>query len=153
MGYLPGKCGYCVRSIATHHFFTSGNVIFDENIAYDSIHSVPASTHNYSALPFLEQLGNESDIPAAPMLPPNPSNLEDLDLAQSPHLDTDALPPPLTISIPVTLPHTSQLPLVLDTPNPVHTCSRDPLKTRKLTERGQIFETEIEAKKLHLVRV
>ena len=54
MGYLPGERGYCVCSIVTHHFFTSGNVIFDENIAYDSIHSVPASTHDYSTLPFLE---------------------------------------------------------------------------------------------------
>ena len=130
-----------------------GNVIFDENIAYDSIHSVPASTHDYSALPFLERLGNESDIPAAPMLPPNPSNLEDLDPVQSPHLDTDALPPPSTIGVPVTLLHTLQLPLVPDMPNPVRTCLWDPLKTQKLTERGQIFEAEIEAKKLHLVRV
>ena len=87
------------------------------------------------------------------MLPPNPSNLEDLDLAQSPHLDTDALPPPSTIGVPVTLLHTLQLPLVPDMPNPVRTCLWDPLKTQKLTERGQIFEAEIEAKKLHLARV
>src|SRR5258708_39853678 len=101
MGYPPGERGYRVRSIATHHFFTSGNVIFDENIPYHSIHSVPTSTQDYSGLPFLDQHDSEaSDIPAVPTLPPNPSNLDDLDATQPPHLGMEDLPPPIVPTTP-----------------------------------------------------
>jgi hypothetical protein len=72
MGYPPGQRGYRVRSIATHHFFTSGNVIFDENIPYNSLHSLPAAINDYSTLPFLEQ--RPSVIPKRllnyPQIPP-----------------------------------------------------------------------------------
>ena len=74
MGYPPGQCGYHVHSIATHHFFTSGNVIFDENILYNSLHSLPTALNDYSGLPFLDQ--HSSIVPEVPGLPPNPSNLD-----------------------------------------------------------------------------
>ena len=91
MGYPPGERGYRVRSIATNHFFTSGNVIFDENIAYNSIHPLPATAHDYLALPFLEapDIPADSDIPAAPSLPPNPANLDEPTLQPN---DLDATP-------------------------------------------------------------
>ena len=34
MGYPPSQHGYRVRDVQTHRFFTSGSVIFDENIPY-----------------------------------------------------------------------------------------------------------------------
>jgi len=74
MGYPPGQRGYRVRSIATHHFFTSGNVIFDENIPYNSLHSLSTVPNDYSTLPFLEEC--PVVIPEAPALPLNPSNLD-----------------------------------------------------------------------------
>ena len=67
MGYPPGQHGYWVCSIATHHFFTSGNVIFDENIPYNSLHSLPVIANDYSTLSFLEQ--RPSNIKEAAKLP------------------------------------------------------------------------------------
>jgi hypothetical protein len=152
MGYPPGERGYRVRSIATHHFFTSGNVIFDENIPYHSIHSVPTSTQDYSGLPFLDQHDSEaSDIPAVPTLPPNPSNLDDLDTTQPPHLGMEDLPPPIVPTTPP--PSHSRAHLAPVTPNPVRTRSRDQSKSRRLTEKGKIFEKDIEAAKSHLAKV
>lgn len=79
MGYPPSEQGYHVHSIATNHFFTSSNIIFDENITYNLIHSLPATAHNYLTLPFLEapDVPADSDIPAAPTLPLNPTNLDE----------------------------------------------------------------------------
>jgi hypothetical protein len=52
MGYPPGGRGYRVRSLATNHFFDSGNVIFDENIPYHALHEVSSKPVDYSSLPF-----------------------------------------------------------------------------------------------------
>jgi len=157
MGYPPGERGYRVRSIATNHFFTSGNVIFDENIAYNSIHSLPASTQDYSSLPFLEapDVLADSDIPAVPTLPPNPAILDEPTLR--PHdLDvTQALEPssqPNSPSVPVT-PPTLHLQVQPPMPMAIRTRSRTRSGTRKLTEKGQLFEKDIEAAKTHLTRV
>ena len=123
MGYPPGQCGYHVCSIATHHFFTSGNVIFDENIPYNSLHSLPAAINDYSTLPFLEQC--PSDIEEVPKLPPNPSNL-DMDLDNLDHLDTlphsSPSPPP---SAPTTPPPVPRLVVPPSAPHPVWMCSRE----------------------------
>jgi hypothetical protein len=146
MGYPPGQRGYRVRSIATHHFFTSGNVIFDENIPYHSLHSLSTVSNDYSTLPFLEE--RPSVIPEAPELPPNPSNLD----TESNHLellDTSPSPPP---AVPVTPPPGPRL-RPPATPHPVRTRSRESSRTRKLTEKGRLFEQKIEAERDHLVRV
>jgi len=157
MGYPPGERGYRVRSIATNHFFTSGNVIFDENIAYNSIHSIPASAHDYSALPFLEALDTlaDSNIPAAPTLPPNPANLDEPTLRPNDLDATLALEPssrPSSPPVPVTPPN-SYLRVQPSTPMPIWTRSPTRSRTLKLTEKGQIFEKDIEAAKTHLTRV
>ena len=152
MGYPPGEHGYRVRSIAAHHFFTSGNVIFDENIPYHSIYFIPTSTQDYSGLPFLDQHDSEtSNIPAVPTLPPNPSNLDDLDTMQLPHLGMEDLPPPIVPTMPP--PSHSQVHLAPITPNPVHMHLRDQSKSWQLTEKGKIFEKDIEAAKSHLAKV
>jgi len=52
MGYPPGGRGYRVRSLATNHFFDSGNVIFDENIPYHALHEVSSTPVDYSSFPF-----------------------------------------------------------------------------------------------------
>jgi hypothetical protein len=71
--------------------FTSGNIIFDENIPYNSLHSLPAASNDYSTLPFLDV--RPSVVPAAPELPPNPSNLE-MDLNLLDNLGTPSVPSP-----------------------------------------------------------
>src|SRR6266699_170065 len=130
MGYPPGERGYRVRSIATNHFFTSGNVIFDENIPYTSLHSVSTASNEYSVLPFLAQ--RPSVIPAAPELPPNPSNLDtDMDNLDDLGTPPRASPSPPPIA-PVTPPPGMLLPPM--TPQPVRTRSRDGSRTSKLTE-------------------
>jgi hypothetical protein len=52
MGYPPGGRGYRVRSLKMNHFFTSNNVIFDENIPYRAIHTLPTSEISYDSFPF-----------------------------------------------------------------------------------------------------
>jgi len=133
MGYPPGQRGYRVRSITTNRFFTSGNVIFDENVVYNSIHSIPASTHDYSTLSFPDQ--SESELPPAPELPINPANLDNLDMtptSQSPHLDVEPS-------------HSLELSHLFPT------CSRDGPRMRKL--KGQSFEKKIEAEKVCLEKI
>jgi len=143
MGYPPGQCGYCVRSIATNHFFTSGNVIFDENIPYNTLHSLPAGTNDYSSLPFLAQC--PSIVPEAPMLPPNPSNL---DTDEDSILEDLGTPPHLSPSpLPVTPPVIPRLVVPPSTPHPVRMRSRESSQTRKLMEKGRIFEEQIEAER------
>ena len=146
MGYPPSQRGYRVRSIATHHFFTSGNVIFDKNIPYNSLYSLSTVSNNYSTLPFLEEC--PSVILAAPELPPNPSNL-DTDLTHLEHLDTSPSPP---LVVPVTPPPGPQLGPPA-TPHPVQTRSREGSQTRKLMEKGRLFEQKIEVERDHLVRL
>src|ERR1700678_609142 len=52
MGYPPGGRSYRVCSLATNHFFDSGNVIFDENIPYLALHEASSTPVDYSSLPF-----------------------------------------------------------------------------------------------------
>lgn len=42
MGYPPGQKGWRVRDVVSRHFFTSCDVIFDENIPYRALHDVSA---------------------------------------------------------------------------------------------------------------
>ena len=72
MGYLPSQYGYCVRDVQTHHFFTSGSVIFDENIPYRARHKVSATT-DYSTLPF--HAGVIEDPVQPPTTPPHAQSL------------------------------------------------------------------------------
>ena len=67
MGYPPSQRGYRVRDVQTHHFFTSGSVIFDENIPYRARHEVNADV-DYSTLP----LGEDPlpEVPSPPATPP-----------------------------------------------------------------------------------
>jgi len=143
-----------VRSITTHHFFTSGNVIFDENIPYNSLHSVPATANDYSSLPFLVQ--RPAIVPEVPALPPNPTNLEADNLDDEntnleyfgPSRHSSPSPPP-----PMTPPPVPRLVVLPSTPRPIRTRSREGLRTRQLTERGVIFEQQIEAEREHLEKV
>jgi hypothetical protein len=152
MGYPPGQRGYRVRSIATHHFFTSGNVIFDENIPYDSLHSLPTVLNDYSFLPFLDH--RPSIVPEAPELPPNPSNLDMDDSNHLEHLVTPpCLPPPPPPDLPITPALGRHLVVPPSMPHPVWTHSQESSWTRKLTEKGRIFEQKIEAERDHLVKV
>jgi len=146
MGYPPSQCGYCVRSIATHYFFTSSNIIFDENIPYNSLHTLSTVSNVYSTLPFLEEC--PSVIPTAPELPLNPSNLD----ADSDHLellDTSPSPPPAVPIMPPPGPHWGPL----ATPHPVQMRSQESSGARKLMEKRRLFEQKIEAERDHLVRV
>ena len=87
-------------------------------------------------------------IPEAPGLPPNPSNLD----TESDHLELlDILPSP-PAAVPVTPPPGPQLGPPA-TPHPIQTCSWENSQTRKLTEKGRLFEQKIEAERDHLVRV
>ena len=68
MGYPPSQRGYRVRDVQTHQFFTSGSVIFDENIPYRARHEITTDV-DYSTLP----LGKDSlteDTPPPPITPP-----------------------------------------------------------------------------------
>ena len=123
MGYPPGQPRYRVRSIVTHHFFTSGNVIFDENIPYNSLHSLPTAPNDYSSLPFLDQC--PSIVPEAPGLPPNPSNL---DTDNYEHLDISPRQSPSPpLGGPATPPRSCLMVLLL-TPHPVCLFEHDPGK-------------------------
>ena len=66
MGYPPSQRGYRVRDVQTHQFFTSGSVIFDENIPYRARHEVTVDA-DYSTLPL-----NEDPLTNAPPLPVTP---------------------------------------------------------------------------------
>ena len=117
----PGQRGYRVRSIATSHFLTSGNVLFDENFTYNFIHSLPGATstaYDYSTLPFLER--HDSGIPAAPDFPPNPSNLDESTL-WPPDLDAALL----ALEPPSLRPHSSH----------IRTCSRERLRVHLMKVR------------------
>ena len=106
--------------------------------------------NDYSSLPFLER--RPSVIPGAPELPPNPSNL-DTDSNDLEHLGTPLLlSPSPTPRAPVTPPPGARL-APPGTPHPVRTRSQENSQTRKLTEKGKLFEKNIEAGKDHLMRV
>jgi hypothetical protein len=94
MGYPPSGRGYRVRSLATNHFFDSGNVIFDENIPYHALHEVSSTPIDYSSLPFPPTSSPDSE----PVVIPTSDDIS------SPHQSTDPIPP---IASPISLPPTS----------------------------------------------
>ena len=66
MGYPPSQRGYRVRDVQTNHFFTSGSVIFDENIPYRARHEVTSDV-DYSTLPLNDDASsNDLLIPVTP---------------------------------------------------------------------------------------
>jgi hypothetical protein len=123
MGYPPGGRGYRVRSLATNHFFDSGNVIFDENIPYHALHEVSTTPVDYSSLPFPPAV-HASQTSTPPL--DNP--------------DTDHTDPPLPISTNTTNP--SILPSLPSPPT---------LRpSRKLTDAGRSYAESIQSAKQHL---
>ena len=159
MGYPPRQCSYCVRSLVTNHFFTSGNVIFDENIPYNALHSIPAISHDYSLLPFLDHHHSNSvststsNNPPVTVHPPNPSNLDNLDEPTLEQHIFDTMPALelSTGSSPPVTPPGSQLLVQPATPMPVQMQSHS--HTQKLTEKGKLFGEEVEKGKTHLVNI
>jgi hypothetical protein len=144
---------FSAQRLATNHFLTSGHVILGENIEYNSIHSLSGATstqHDYSSLSFLER--PDSEVSVAPDLPPNASNLEEPALRPHNFDTTSALEPssrahspPVDASVPV-----SRLLVQPSTPAPVRMRSREHLRVRKLTEKGQPFERRAEVNSLLL---
>lgn len=66
MDYPPGQKGYHMRNCSTLHFFTSSNVIFDENIPY-------SSTHDFSITPpSFPSLSSVPPCPCTPLITPPP---------------------------------------------------------------------------------
>ena len=90
MGYPPSGRGYRVHSLATNHFFDSGNVIFDENIPYHALHEVSATPIDYSSLPLSNPDPPASVVPSH-TLDPMPS---------SPTSSPTLISPPAPISAP-----------------------------------------------------
>jgi hypothetical protein len=131
MGYPPSGRGYRVRSLATNHFFDSGNVIFDENIPYHALHEVSSTPIDYSSLPFPPTSSPDSE----PVVIPTSDDIS------SPHQSTDPIPP---IASPTSLPPTSASPS-LPVPH---------LRvTRKLTEAGRSYAESIQSAKNHLAKL
>jgi Reverse transcriptase (RNA-dependent DNA polymerase) len=124
MGYPPGGRGYRVRSLATNHFFDSGNVIFDENIPYHALHEVSSTPVDYSSLPF----------PPA-ILHPESSTTNDVPpVSSQPDADTPPLPVP---PVPAT--------------TSIH---KPTLRaTRTLTEGGRSYAESIQSAKNHLEKL
>lgn len=68
MGYPPSQRGYCACDVQTYQFFTSGNIIFDENIPYCAHHEV-TSDADYSTLPL--SADSPTDASPLPVTPPH----------------------------------------------------------------------------------
>ena len=77
LGYPPSGRGYRVRSLATNHFFDSGNVIFDENIPYHALHEVSSAPVDYSPLPFPTGAPGDITPPGDITLPSDHPTLDD----------------------------------------------------------------------------
>ena len=119
---------YRVRFIAANHFLTSGNVIFDENIVYNSIHSIPTATHDCSSLSF--NASQDSEIPAVPELRSSSSDLDHVDTGpmRPSRLNEQSSPshsPPASPGGTSSTPPSSQLWNKPSMPRPVRTRSRD----------------------------
>ena len=128
MGYPPGGRGYRVRSLATNHFFDSGNVIFDENIPYHALHEVSSTPVDYSSLPFPPAVHATQNQSSTTSLPPSEG-----------HVDTASLPVAQpTVSLPVP-------------PSAAPPTSAPNLRTvRKLTDAGCSHAESIQSAKRHL---
>jgi len=129
MGYPPSGRGYHVRSLTTHHFFDSGNVIFDENIPYHALHEVSSTPIDYSPLPF-------------------PASVLNPDVLSSPNNEVshDAVPAsdasPAHDAPPLPMPSAPQA-----------TSSRVLRADRKLTDGGHSYAESIRAAKEHLEKL
>ncbi|KAJ3494865.1 hypothetical protein NLJ89_g10721 [Agrocybe chaxingu] len=129
MGYPPSQRGYRVRDLQTHHFFSSGSVIFDENIPYHALHEVPSTPMDYSSLPF-------------------PSSVLD-NVASPPECEhnLDNAPQPST-------PVAPSLPAPAPPPTPTHSSVLDrPVQVRTLTKAGKAYADQMEAARVHLLKV
>jgi hypothetical protein len=88
MGYPLSGRGYRLRSLTTNYFFDSGNIIFDKNIPYHTLHEVSSTPVDYSPLPFPAEVHDTI----------TPSNLPDDNHASDTHddmaADHDSLLPP-----------------------------------------------------------
>lgn len=132
MGYPPGGRRYRVCDCKSNQFFTSGNVIFDENIPHHSVHIVPSHSISYSSLPLssLDQL-LDYDHPS-PLTSPAATPCESSPLSTPTHSSTS----------PPNIPSTPAHPAVI---RPVH--------TRNLTEGGKEYTKQLAAAKAHLDKV
>ena len=131
MGYPPSGRGYRVRSLATNHFFDSGNVIFDENIPYHALHEVSSTPVDYSSLPFPSTVLH----PETTTTPASPD-----DSTSNDGNSTESTPTPTAI-------HSSPLP----TPN---IPSKPTLRgTRTLTAAGHSYAESIASAKAHLEKL
>lgn len=128
MGYPPSGRGYRVRSLATNHFFDSGNVIFDENIPYHALHEVSSTPVDYSSLPFPATVAHPTTPPASP----NASTSSDA----TPHNDSNTPSIAHPSSPPVTIPSAPIL-----------------RATRKMTEGGRNYAESIQLAKAHLEKL
>ena len=141
MGYPPGSHGYHVHSLATNHFFNSGNIIFDENIPYHALHEVSSTPVDYSSLPF----------PAAVLAPTPPSSHPSSPPASP--LTPPSIPQPLTPEQPVlptanTIPSLPSPPAVPPLPAKPNLCG-----IWKLTEGGRSYADSIQSAKDHLQKL
>lgn len=131
MPYPPSGRGYRVRSLATNHFFDSGNVIFDENIPYHALHEVSSTPVDYSSLPFPSAVLH----PETTTTPASPD-----DSTSNNGNSTESTPTPTAI-------HSSPLP----TPN---IPSKPTLHgTRTLTAAGHSYAESIASAKAHLEKL
>ncbi|CAA7268820.1 unnamed protein product [Cyclocybe aegerita] len=130
MGYPPSQQGYRIWDLQTHHFFSSGSVIFDENIPYHALHEIPTTPMDYSTLPFAPSImadlnpppASEQPLAAEAVLPSMPV---------APHPSAPAPPPTLT--------HSS--------------VSDQPVRVRTLTKAGKTYADQMEAACVHLLKV
>ena len=121
MGYPPGGGGYHVHSLATNHFFDSGNVIFDENIPYHALHEVSSTPVNYSSLLF----------PPTILAPQHTTSI--------PSDADDSIPTPTPVVV-----HSPPSSVANGTSPPnLH-------PSRKLTEAGHSYVESIQSAKTHL---
>jgi hypothetical protein len=142
MGYPPGGRGYRLRSLATNHFFNSGNVIFDETTPYRAMHEIPSSANTYDSLPF-ESCSSPPARTIEDSVSPSPS-VDNLD--NSSH---DSISPtvPDTIVTPPS-PRTASPP-----PRPTRSPLRRSSRERKLTEKGVAQVHDLDAKNERLLKI
>jgi hypothetical protein len=130
MGYPPSGRGYRVRSLATNHFFDSGNVIFDENIPYHALHEVSSTPVDYSSLPFPPAV--ITPTLALPTTPSSPSVPNDVAATQPTSVE-DPIDPPIPA------------PITRNAPN---------LRiTRNPTKAGRSYAESIQSAKDHLAKL
>lgn len=150
MGYPPSQRGYRVQDLKSHHFFTSGSVIFDENIPYHALHEISTSPIDYSSLPFDAGVA-EADVPDSP------TAVEDLpaDVVDPPDglIDPDVRPstppnPVLDLPIPTTPVRCNRQPAAAPAPSP----SRRSQRGAVLSKAGEAYTVRMMQAKDHLMK-